>query len=89
MAHGSIFHSPFDRFMVETDMRPEEICRIRPSYLQLAGDDPYVKIPFGKTKAARRRVPLNPTAVQILETVSNRPKASSYFHIGRMRTSRC
>jgi integrase len=51
--------------MIETGS-PEEICRIRRNYLQLADDDPYVKIPFGKTKAARRQVPLNPTAVQIL-----------------------
>jgi len=52
--------------MIETGMRPEEICRIRRGYLELDADDPYVQIGFGKTKAARRRVPLNPTATAIL-----------------------
>jgi integrase len=31
------------------------------------GEDPYVFVPFGKTPAARRRVPLNSAAVAVLK----------------------
>ena len=38
-------------------MRPEEVCRIRREFVNL--EDGYVLIPFGKTKAARRKIPLS------------------------------
>jgi len=52
--------------MLETGMRPEEVCRIRKVNVQLESS-PHVYIPFGKTKAARRRVPLNSAAIAILK----------------------
>jgi integrase len=50
--------------MLETGMRPEEVYRIRPENVNLAGG--YLFNPFGKTKAARRRVPLTTAARSVL-----------------------
>jgi integrase len=50
--------------MIETGMRPEEVCRIQPSNVNLAGS--FLLNPFGKTKAARRRVPLTTAARTVL-----------------------
>jgi integrase len=50
--------------MLETGMRPEEVYRIRPENVHLAGG--YVFTPYGKTKAAKRNVPLNSTARTVL-----------------------
>jgi integrase len=50
--------------MLETGMRPEEVYRIQPENVNLAGG--FLFNPFGKTKAARRRVPLTTTAKNIL-----------------------
>lgn len=43
--------------MLETGMRPEEVCRIRRENVRL--DQGYLFNAFGKTKAARRKVWLN------------------------------
>jgi integrase len=43
--------------MLETGMRPEEVYRIQPENVRLAEN--YLFNPFGKTKAARRRITLN------------------------------
>lgn len=50
--------------MLETGMRPEEVCRIRRENVHL--EHGYVFNPFGKTKAARRKVPLTERAMQVL-----------------------
>jgi integrase len=50
--------------MLETGMRPEEVYRIRPENVNLSSGLLYN--PFGKTKAARRRVPLNSAAKSVL-----------------------
>ncbi len=50
--------------IVQTGMRPEEVYRIQPENVHLAED--YLLNPYGKTKASRRRVPLNATAKSIL-----------------------
>jgi integrase len=50
--------------MLETGMRPEEVYRIQPENVNLAGG--FLFNPFGKTKAARRRVPLTTTARNVL-----------------------
>lgn len=50
--------------MLETGMRPEEVYRIQPENVNLAGG--FLFNPFGKTKAARRRVPLTTTAKNVL-----------------------
>ena len=50
--------------MLETGMRPEEVYRIRTENLNL--QDTYLFNPYGKTKAAKRKVPLNKTAVEVV-----------------------
>ena len=50
--------------MLETGMRPEEVYRIQPENVNLAGG--FLLNPFGKTKAARRRVPLTVAARDVL-----------------------
>lgn len=52
------------RVMVETGMRPEEVYRIRRENVYL--DKGYLFNPYGKTKAARRKVWLNETAFSVL-----------------------
>lgn len=51
--------------MLETGMRPEEVYRITVENVTLDRGSLY--IPFGKTKAARRKIPLTSTALEILE----------------------
>src|SRR5206468_2563312 len=48
----------------ETGMRPDEVCRIRRENVHL--DQGYLFNPFGKTKAARRKVPLTEKARALL-----------------------
>lgn len=55
--------------MLETGMRPEEVCQIRRENVNL--DEGFVLIPFGKTKAARRKLALSERAFSVL---SNRFK---------------
>lgn len=50
--------------MLETGMRPEEVYRIQSENVNLAGG--FVFVPFGKTKAARRRIPLTTVARSVL-----------------------
>ena len=50
--------------MVETGMRPEEVYRIRRENVHL--EQGYLFNPYGKTKAARRKVWLNDTALGVL-----------------------
>jgi integrase len=50
--------------MLSTGLRPEEVYRIQPGNVHLT--ESYLFNPFGKTKAARRRVPLNSTARSVL-----------------------
>lgn len=50
--------------MLETGMRPEEVCRIRRDNVHL--DHGYLFNPFGKTKAARRKIPLTDKATAVL-----------------------
>jgi integrase len=52
------------RMMIETGMRPEEVCRIHRQNVHL--EQGYVFNPFGKTKAARRKVWLNPAASEVI-----------------------
>jgi integrase len=50
--------------ILESGMRPEEVYRIQPENVNLAGG--YLTIPYGKTQAAKRRVPLTATTKRIL-----------------------
>ncbi|MDQ3652144.1 MAG: tyrosine-type recombinase/integrase [Acidobacteriota bacterium] len=54
------------RLMVETGMRPEEVCRIRRDDVYL--ERGYLFNPHGKTKAAKRKVPLNESAAAVLSS---------------------
>jgi len=49
----------------ETGMRPEEVYRIRSENLSL--EQAFLFNPYGKTKAARRKIPLNSSALAILK----------------------
>lgn len=55
-------------------MRPEEVYRIRKENVHL--DQGYLYNPYGKTKAAKRKVPLPDTAIHIL---TNRLKCSGHY----------
>lgn len=50
--------------MLETGMRPEEVYRIKPENVRL--DEGFLLNPYGKTKAAKRRIKLTATAKSIL-----------------------
>jgi integrase len=50
--------------MLETGMRPEEVYRIRREHVHL--NEGYVYNPYGKTKAAKRKVPLSDAACAVL-----------------------
>lgn len=50
--------------MLETGMRPEEVYRIRRENVHI--EQGYVFNPYGKTKAAKRKVPLSDTASAVL-----------------------
>lgn len=65
--------------MLETGMRPEEVYRIRKDNVHL--DQGYLYNPYGKTKAAKRKVPLSETAISILERRIR--SANRFIFIGR------
>ncbi|HJR06630.1 MAG TPA: tyrosine-type recombinase/integrase [Pyrinomonadaceae bacterium] len=50
--------------MIETGMRPEEVCRLERRHVHL--NEGYIFNPFGKTKAARRKLPLSRRAAEVL-----------------------
>jgi integrase len=52
--------------MVETGMRPEEVCRMERHNVYL--DKGYVFNPYGKTKTARRKLPLSQRAANVLRS---------------------
>ncbi len=67
--------------MVETGARPEEICRLRRQDINIAQG--YLSVPFGKTKAARRKLPLNARACGVLEKRLAKTKGEYLFAGGR------
>ena len=82
--------------MVETGMRPEEVCRIRRENVHL--EHGYVFNPYGKTKAAKRKVPLSEKATQVLARRLEKAKGfylfrgrgvgdSPVLHVNRAHTS--
>jgi integrase len=58
--------------MLETGMRPEEVYRIKPENVHLA--EGFLFNPYGKTKAARRRIRLTATAKSILTRLTEECK---------------
>jgi integrase len=67
--------------MLETGARPEEICRLRCENINL--EDGYLSIPFGKTKAARRKLPLTERASAVLEKRLSKAEGDYLFAGGR------
>src|SRR5439155_10063629 len=63
--------------MLETGMRPDEVCRIRRENVHL--DQGYLFNPFGKTKAARRKVPLTGKACALLARRLEKVKGDFVF----------
>lgn len=55
----------FATVMVDTGMRPEEVARIERKNVDI--DRGYVFIPFGKTKAAKRKIPLTNRVTELLD----------------------
>ena len=51
--------------MLETGMRPEEVYRIRAEDVHL--EEGRLLNPYGKTKAAKRKIPLSKTATKVLQ----------------------
>lgn len=50
--------------MLETGMRPSEVCNLKKSDVNL--EQGYIKISDGKTKSARRRIPMSDAAEKVL-----------------------
>lgn len=50
--------------MLEAGMRPEEVCRMERRHVHI--NEGYVFNPYGKTKAARRKLPLSRRAAEVL-----------------------
>lgn len=63
--------------IVETGMRPEEVYRIRRENVSL--EHGYVFNPYGKTKAAKRKIPLSERASQILSKRLQEGKGNYLF----------
>jgi len=67
----------FATIMVDTGMRPEEVARIERKNVNL--EQGYVAIPFGKTKAAKREIPLTSRVYAILEERIRESKSDFIF----------
>jgi integrase len=52
--------------MVETGMRPDEVCRLERRHVHL--NKGFIFNPYGKTKAARRKLPLSQRAADVLRS---------------------
>jgi integrase len=63
--------------MLQTGMRPEEVYRIQRQNVHL--DQNYLYNPFGKTKAARRKVRLASAAKQVLTARLSESKSEYLF----------
>jgi integrase len=55
--------------VLECGCHPEEICRLKRENVNL--EQNYLFIPSGKTKAARRRIPLTESAISVLQARMN------------------
>jgi integrase len=67
--------------MLETGARPEEIYRLQKQDVNLDGG--FWQIPDGKTKAARRRIPLTARAISVLQSRIANTKGEYLFIGGR------
>jgi integrase len=64
LAHATTTLSDVATLMLGTGMRPEEVYRIRPENVHL--DENYLFNPYGKTKAAKRRIKLTTAGKAVL-----------------------
>lgn len=69
--------------LVETGLRPKELCMLSIRDVFLHFDRPYLLVKGGKTKAARRTVPLSKRAASILEARIGKAKGRYIFAGGR------
>jgi integrase len=67
----------FATVMIDTGMRPEEIGRLERRNVFLSRG--YLFVPFGKTKTARRKIPLTQRVQEILERRIRRETESDYL----------
>jgi integrase len=65
------------RLMLETGMRPEEVYRIKRENVNL--EQGYIFNPYGKTKAARRKIPLNNASFDLIKRRCEKIKGSYLF----------
>jgi integrase len=63
--------------MLETGMRPEEVYRLRRENVHLEAG--YLLNPYGKTKAAKRKIPLTSTVKSVLELRLSSAKGAYVF----------
>ncbi len=69
--------------LIETGVRPNELCRLGVRDVHLEGDRPYLVITDGKTKAARRSIPLSKRAWEVLSVRLHDAKGKYVFPGGR------
>ncbi len=69
--------------LIETGVRPNELCRLGVRDVHLEGDKPYLVVTDGKTKAARRSIPLSIRATAVLKKRLTNSKGKYVFPGGR------
>ena len=65
------------KLILNTGLRPEEIYRLRREDVHIL--EGYLHVPFGKTKAAKRDIPLTDEAQKLLARRLKEPSASGYL----------
>ncbi|MDT7543616.1 MAG: hypothetical protein QOE33_3520 [Acidobacteriota bacterium] len=66
--------------MIETGMRPDEVCRLERRHVHL--DKRFIFNPYGKTKAARRKLPLSQRAAELLRHRLQKVEGNSFVFPG-------
>jgi integrase len=69
--------------LVETGLRPDELCRLSVRDVYVDVDRPYLVVRDGKTKAARRSIPLSTRAAEVLTKRLDKAKGKYVFAGGR------
>lgn len=69
--------------LVETGLRPEELCKLAVLDVFLKVDKPYLTVKVGKTRSARRTVPLSKRAANVLAKRVAQAKGKYIFAGGR------
>ena len=69
--------------LVETGLRPDELCRLTVQDVVTIGERPYLMIRKGKTKVARRTVPLSERACRVLSQRIAKAEGCYIFAGGR------